>query len=174
MQLFTFGSLILFCYHRDTNKALAWPLANAHPSGERNPHSGQLIHMHHQRIGARAEYLIGEKERIKASLSLAEKFPGLKSLSVTLTYFAPGGLTRHSGLKCSFNLAHARSLLRFDCPNNECVGGNFDLTAELARAVAERRGVVSGETRCEGWQSKTTIDQVYCGHILRYKLVLRF
>jgi hypothetical protein len=73
-----------------------------------------------------------------------------------------------------FNLAHAKSLFRFDCPNNECVGGNFDLTAELSRAVAERRESATGEARCEGWQSRTTIGRVQCGHILRYKLSLEF
>lgn len=130
--------------------------------------------MYQQRIGARAEYLLEEKERIKASPSLAEKFPGLKSLSVNLAFFSPGGLTRHSEIKCNFNLAHAKSLFRFDCPNNECVGGNFDLTDELTRAVAERREMASGESLCTGWKSKTTIDTVSCGHILRYKISLGF
>lgn len=130
--------------------------------------------MYQQRIGARAEYLLEEKERVKASPSLGEKFPGLKSLSVILTYVAPGCLTPHSEIKCVFNLAHAKSLFRFDCPNNECVGGNFDLTAELSRAVAERRESATGEARCEGWQSKTTIGRVQCGHVLRYKLSLEF
>lgn len=130
--------------------------------------------MYQQRIGPRAEYLLEEKERMKASLSLAERFPNLKSLSITLNYLAPGGLTPHSEIKCVFNLAYAKSLFRFDCPNNECVGGNFDLTAELTRAIAERSEAATGEVRCEGWQSKTTIDRVYCGHILRYKLSLGF
>jgi hypothetical protein len=130
--------------------------------------------MYQQRIGARAEYLLEEKERIKASASLVEKFPSLKSLSISLNYFAPGGLTPHSEIKCVFNLAYAKSLFRFDCPNTECVGGNFDLTAELTRAIAERRDMASGEARCDGWQSKTTIGRVYCGHILRYKISLGF
>jgi hypothetical protein len=65
-------------------------------------------------------------------------------------------------------------LFRFACPNNECVGGNFDLSAALARAVAERRNSVIGELRCQGWQSKATIDQVLCDHVLRYKLILGF
>jgi hypothetical protein len=130
--------------------------------------------MYQQRVGPRAEYLLEEKERVKASLSLAEKYPSLRSASITLNYFAPGGLTQLSELKCVFNLSYAKSLFRFDCPNHECVGGNFDLTAALAQAVAERHEAPAGEVRCEGWQSKTTIDRVYCGHILRYKLALGF
>jgi hypothetical protein len=130
--------------------------------------------MYQPRIGARAEYLLEEKERVKASVSLAERFPSLKSLSITLNYFAPGGQTSHSEIKCVFNLAYAKSLFRFDCPNNECVGGNFDLTTELTRAIDEGRQEVSGEACCDGWQSKTTIGRVYCAHLLRYKLRLGF
>ena len=130
--------------------------------------------MYQQRIGARAEYLQEEKERVKASSSLAEKFPELKNLSAELAYFAPGGTNQQSEIKYTFNLAYAKSLFRFDCPNKECVGGNFDLSSELANAVAQRRETASGEARCQGWQSKTVIGQVYCDHLLRYKLKLWF
>jgi hypothetical protein len=130
--------------------------------------------MYQQRIGARAEYLQEEKERIKASTSLAEKFSSLKSLSAILTYFAPNGATQQSEIKCTFNLAYAKSLFLFDCPNKECIGGNFDLSSELAQAVREQRETADGEIRCQGWQSKTTVGRVYCDHLLRYKLSLGY
>jgi hypothetical protein len=126
------------------------------------------------KTGARGRYLLEERERIKLAASLAESFPNLKSLSTLLSYFGPFGRTPQSEVKCTFNLAHAKALFRFACPNNECVGGNFDLSAALARAVAERRRTVNGELRCQGWQSKATIDRVFCDHILRYKLTLGF
>jgi hypothetical protein len=126
------------------------------------------------KTGARGKYLLQEHERMKLAASLAETFPDLKSLNAILSYFGPFGRTPQSEVKCTFNLAHAKALFRFACPNNECVGGNFDLSAALARAVAERRGTLSGELRCQGWQSKTTIDQVYCDHVLRYSLTLEF
>ena len=126
------------------------------------------------KIGARSKYLLEERERIKLAASLAETFPDLKALSALLCYFGPFARTPQSEVKCTFNLAHAKALFRFSCPNNECVGGNFDLSAELARAVAERRETVAGELRCQGWQSKTTIDQVSCDHVLRYTLTLGF
>ena len=124
------------------------------------------------KIGARGKYLLEERERIQLAATLAETFPNLKSLSALLSYFAPFGRTPQSEVKCTFNLAHAKSLFRFACPNNECVGGNFDLSVALARAVAERRETVTGEVRCQGWQSKTTIDRVSCHQVLRYKLTL--
>ena len=122
----------------------------------------------------RGKYLLEERERIKLAPSLAEVFHDLKSLSALLSYFGPFGRTPQSEVKCTFNLAHAKALFRFACPNHECVGGNFDLSAALAQAVAERRGTVRGELRCQGWQSKATIDQVRCDHILRYKLILGY
>jgi hypothetical protein len=125
-------------------------------------------------MGARGKYLLEERERIKLSASLAETFPELKSLSALLSYFAPFGRTPQSEVKCTFNLAHAKALFRFACPNNECVGGNFDLSAALARAVAERRSTRDGEVRCQGWQSKATIDRVSCDHVLRYKLTMEY
>ncbi len=52
--------------------------------------------------------------------------------------------------------------------------GDFDLTKELASAVAKKRTTVSGELSCQGWQNKTTIDAVHCHNILRYELKLAY
>lgn len=126
------------------------------------------------KMGPRGKYLLEERERIKLAASLADTFPGLKSLSALLSYFGPFSRSPQSEVKCTFNLAHAKALFRFPCPNNECVAGSFDLSAALAQAAAERRQTVIGELRCQGWQSKATIDQVRCDHVLRYKLMLEF
>lgn len=126
------------------------------------------------KLGPRARYLREEHERVQLAASLAETFPHLKSLKATLAYFGPLSATPQSEVKCTFNLAHAKSLFRFSCTNAECVGGNFDLSAELARAVTEHRLAAAGEVRCQGWQSKATVDRTYCGHILRYTISLGF
>lgn len=130
--------------------------------------------MHHQKLGPRAEYRRQEGERIKSSPTLAERFEQLKSLTVDLAYFSPENITRSSQLKYTVNLVHAKSVFRFDCPNQECVEGDFDLSAELASAVAAGHTSVSGEAVCQGWRSKTTIDKVPCGHVLRYKLTVGY
>jgi hypothetical protein len=131
-----------------------------------------VIHsfMHHQKLGPRAEYRRREGERIKSSVSLAERFGQLKSLSAELSYFGPQSLTPTGQLKCTFNLAHAKSVFRFDCPNQECVEGDFDLSSDLAGAVAARHTTLSGKLICQGWRSKTTINTVPCGHVICYKL----
>lgn len=126
------------------------------------------------KLGARTKYLQEECERIKLSASLAEKFPNLKLLKGRLAYFGPMGATPLTEIKCTFNVAHSKSLFRFSCPNHECIGGNFDLSVPLAQAVAKHHRTLRGEVRCRGWQSKATVDQVYCGHILRYELTLGY
>ncbi len=122
----------------------------------------------------RAEYRDQEGERVKASPSLADKFRKLKSLIVKLGYYNPKGLAPNSQLNYVVNLENAKSVFRFRCPNEECIRGDFDLTRELASAVAQKRTTVSGKLSCQGWQNKTTIDTVHCHNILHYELKLAY
>lgn len=127
-----------------------------------------------RKAGPRAEYRQREKERISNSVSLAEKFQQLKSLKVELIYGAGTPDGWNNEIKYDVNLAHAKSVFRFDCVNAECVGGDFDLSEKLAKAVQARRATVSGEMCCQGWSSRETINTVRCHNILRYKLSLRY
>ncbi len=126
--------------------------------------------MYQQRIGVRAEYLQEQQERVRVARSLAEQFPELKTLTAMLAYFGPDGETCYSELKCTYNLGYAKALFLLNCSNPECIGGNFDLSSELARAVTGRLESATGESCCQGWKSKTTIDRIYCDHRLRYTL----
>jgi len=125
-------------------------------------------------MDARAEYRVRQTQRVSDSLSLSDKFPQLKSLTLDLGHYDAEGVTRTSQVKYTLNLKHARSVFRIDCANKDCVRGDFDLSDEITNAVAERRSAVSGELCCPGWLSKTTIDMVHCGKILRYKLNLEY
>jgi hypothetical protein len=98
----------------------------------------------------------------------------LKSLAVNLAFFDATSSRKASELKYTLNLAHAKSLFRFNCANAECVRGDFDLSEELARAVAARLETATGEARCQGWRSKTTIDSVRCDSVLRFELTLGY
>jgi len=130
--------------------------------------------MYKQRLGTRAEYLQQEGQRVRNSVSLAEKFRRLRSLTVNLTHCSPDGATKGSEIKYQVNLANAKSVFRFSCPNQECVQGDFDLSEELADAVDAHRATVSGEIACQGWLSKAAIDKVRCHNILRYKFALAY
>ena len=130
--------------------------------------------MHRHKIGPRAEYRDQEGERVRASPSLADKFQKLKSLVVRLGYYDSDGVYQNRSLTYVVNLDGAKSVFRFTCPNEQCIRGDFDLTKELASAVAKRRTKVTGEVACQGWQDKTTIDSVHCHNILRYELKLAY
>ncbi len=91
-----------------------------------------------------------------------------------MAYLAPGAHAPRSQIKYTVNLAFAKSVFSFACPRNECVGGSFDLSGDLARAIAEHRDNANGEMPCSGWQSKNTIDTVPCGHVLRFRISLGY
>lgn len=128
--------------------------------------------MHQPRTNPRAIYHQQESQRVLESVCLAEKFRSLKSLTVDLAYYDAEGATKSSQIKYTVNLSHAKSVFRFVCHNPECVGGDFDLSHALASAVAARKVLLEGESRCQGWRSKATIDTVRCHNLLRYSLHL--
>jgi hypothetical protein len=130
--------------------------------------------MYRLREGPRFEYREQERQRVEGSPSLTDKFPQLKSLILNLGYYNSTGLSKNSQIKYEPNLVRAKSVFRIDCPNNGCIGGDFDLTDTLAKAVKEHRTTVTAEMSCQGWQSKTTIDKVHCHNILRYTLSLAY
>ena len=122
----------------------------------------------------RAEYRRRQVERANNSVSLAEKFPKLDSLTVNLFYFAPDGLTKTGEMRYKVNVRHAKSVFSFVCPNTECIGGDFDLSGVMARAVTGRRKIVEGEIRCEGFRTRAKEDKAPCQNLLRYKLTLGY
>ena len=123
--------------------------------------------------GPRAEYAAAGKERTLTSISLAENFKILNPSGGTHLW-SPTGTDWNNEITYEVNLAHAKSVFRFDCVNSECVGGDFDLSELLAKAVQARRATVSGEMCCQGWSSRETINLVRCHNILRYKLSLKY
>lgn len=127
-----------------------------------------------QRLGARAEYRQEEGQRVKGSITLAEKFQTLKALTIDSTHWSADSGTKSGQVNFSVNLQRAKSIVRVQCPNSECVRGDFDLTEVLTTAVAAQRKSVDGELVCRGWRSRTTIDTVPCGNILRYKITLAY
>jgi len=91
--------------------------------------------MYRSTTGPRAEYREQQGQRVRDSGSLADKFPELKSLTVELTYYEPEGVVQSSQIKYTVNLTNAKSLFRFDCQNDQCVRGDFDLSDGSAAAA---------------------------------------
>lgn len=122
----------------------------------------------------RAAFHQRQRQRINDAATLAEKFPRLKSLKVDIEYFAADHPSRIGHIKYVLNVKHAKSLFCFECPNRECVRGDFDLSEVLAEAIAARREIVDGEMRCRGWRNQDAIKKAYCRTVLRYKLRLKY
>jgi hypothetical protein len=129
---------------------------------------------HQAKHSPRAAYRLEQSQLVLESANLVVTYPRLKSLVVDLALFDPRGVSRSSEVKYSVNLEHAKTLFRFTCQNQECVGGDFDLSRVLAEAVAARQELVVGELHCEGWRNRTDIGSHRCRNLLRYKLTLRF
>jgi hypothetical protein len=122
----------------------------------------------------RAIYREEQKQRALESPSLSQKFQHLKSLIVELVYHSSSGIANNGPIKFTVNPDHAKSVLRFDCANHECVRGDFDLSEALAQAIAGRRATAGGKIYCDGWLNKTVIGRIRCRNILRYKLRLQY
>ena len=120
----------------------------------------------------RAEHRQAQRLRVDASVSLAEKYPQLKTLKVALEFVDREGMTKTTEMKYSANPEHAKSVLVFVCPISECCGGDFDLTAKLAEAVSKRRTKVAGEMHCLGSYKKASGQVAPCRSVLRYTLNL--
>lgn len=127
-----------------------------------------------RKANPRAEYRLREIQRINGSVSLAEKFPRLKSLQVHLTYFEPDGLTQTGEIRYKVNVKHAKSVFSFVCQNAECLEGDFDLSDAVAEAVAKRRKNVEGGICCQGNRVRPKLGTMPCRNMLRYKLTLGY
>jgi hypothetical protein len=127
-----------------------------------------------RKTNPRAEFRLREIQRVNSSVSLAEKFPKLKTLTVDLAYFDTDGLTKSGEVRYKVNVLHAKSIFSFVCPSGECMGGDFDLSGAVAQAVTGRRKMAEGEIRCQGSRSKPKEDKVPCRNLLRYKLTLGY
>ena len=88
--------------------------------------------MYKHSIGPRAEYREQQGQRVIASPTLAAKYRKLKSLKVSVGYFAPEGITEQRQLIYDVNLGHAKSVFRLDCSNGDCIRGDHELTKALA------------------------------------------
>jgi len=130
--------------------------------------------MHPRKTSPRTEYRLREIQRVNSSVSLAEKFPKLKSLTVDLAYFDTDGLTKSGAVRYKVNVHHAKSVFSFVCPSSDCMGGDFDLSGAVAQAVSDRRKIAEGEIRCHGSRTRPKEDTVPCHNLLRYKLSLGY
>jgi hypothetical protein len=127
-----------------------------------------------KKVNPRTEYREQESARVEASATLASSYPRLRALTVELTYFDREIVSWGRGVKYRANLENARSVLRFHCPSALCIGGDFDLSETLARAVGMRQTKRAGELCCKGSRRQPTGELVPCESTLHYKLIAAY
>ncbi len=120
------------------------------------------------------EHRQAQRQRCDEAASLAQKYPQLKSLKLSLEFINRDGVTKHSHMKYSANPEHAKSVLVFVCPIPDCFGGDFDLTAKLAETIAARRSKASGKLFCLGSHRKGPDKLEPCRSELHYTLTLAY
>ncbi len=116
----------------------------------------------------RQEHRQEQRRRVEESALLNARFPQLKGLKVNLEFFDRDGGIRTKEMTYHINVEHARSVLLFACANGECIGGDFDLTRDLAGAIKSRQRTVTGQVNCRGTRKKASKESVPCRSILRY------
>jgi hypothetical protein len=117
----------------------------------------------------RNEHRAKQALRVEESPTLAEKFPKLKTLSAEFTFTDSNRPNASSSIKYFLEL-DSKSVFRLGCRNNECVGGDFDLSAVLVAAIAQKHTIADGELRCQGWRDKNSIHKHHCTSVLNYRL----
>jgi hypothetical protein len=133
------------------------------------------ITLQNRKRSPRDEHRLLERQRVADSASLAQTFPSLKSLKVELEFFDSKGYTRNGGMTYRANLEHAKSVFCFNCVNQDCVAGDYDLSENLSAAILAKRKTVTAELRCQGIRhNKERKSQTPCQSILRYKLSLAY
>ena len=135
----------------------------------------KVVTFGHRRVNPRVEFRLRRNAQVDNSPTLAEKFPKLKSLQITVDYFDSTGATRSGGMKHKVNVTHGKSLLCFNCANHDCSGGDYDLSDQLAEAIARKQKLVDGELRCQGIRhNRERKTDIPCQAIMRYRLTLAY
>ena len=55
-----------------------------------------------------------------------------------------------------------------------CVGGDFDLSEAVTKAVTGRRNIAEGEIRRQGFRTRAKEAKAPCHNLLRYKLTIGY
>jgi hypothetical protein len=81
--------------------------------------------------------------------SMADRFPQVEKIEVTLTYCQRGStsIVRHRWFSPS-----SFAFFKMTCLSKDCVDGGFDMSRIIAQMVNSRSRVKTGELDCEGDQ----------------------
>ncbi len=110
-----------------------------------------------------------ERDRLRraAAASLAQAFPDVEQVRVTLSFVEPDAAVPPSQ-KHSF-FPPATMVLEFPCPHGDC-DGTFDLTSVAVELLSGRSTVTTGDRNCSGSRLAPKAGRQACRLGLRYHI----
>ena len=66
------------------------------------------------------------------------------------------------------------SILKFQCPYHECMGGGHDLSGAVGQMAQYQKAELSARSLCRGWSDEARPDQYHCSGELIYKIQAEF
>lgn len=104
-----------------------------------------------------------------AAPAVSKKFPGVKELVVELRFADPEGKVHPSPHKRKF-APEMQAYFEFQCPLRDCVGGGFNLTTAIPKALSDRRGTGGGKLSCNGRRDRDGVADHTCRLELQYSV----
>jgi hypothetical protein len=113
-------------------------------------------------------------EQGEKSPSIAVAYPRLKALTVNLVYYSREIVSWGHGVIYRANLETTKPTLHFHCPSSLCSGGGFDLSQDLATAVAGHRKSIVRAVKCLGLCELENGKTTPCQSKLHFKMILTY
>lgn len=111
-------------------------------------------------------------ERMRSSrasaLALRAAYPGVQQLRLELSFC--GASTHEPAAQSHLLYPAARAFFEFPCPHSGC-DGQFDLSAVVARAVADEGDGAAGTMTCTGSRPHPHNSRQPCGLRMSYSVV---
>lgn len=103
------------------------------------------------------------RQRQDEAPRLKSEVERLAELAIEVSEFRAGGTVLAARHTRRIVIDHAPALFEIPCTEERCMGGGFDLTRDIMRALRSRETTFEGEDVCAGEVGSTT-----CGRVLRY------
>ncbi len=107
----------------------------------------------------------------QAVATVAKQFPAVSEIAVELRFADQDGKRMASPYKRIFAPA-MQAFFDFPCPIKECVGGGFNLSADIPAAVASKTEVTTGSHSCQGRRPRPEAKDARCLLELKYEVVV--
>ena len=106
--------------------------------------------------------------RRQSSNTLADAYPGLRSLSINLSFASTPGAPNPRRMRL-LHSPSSRAFFEFKCPNWKCELGGYDLGPAVERCVKGKRKTASGTIECQGW-CDAHHEKDRCTWVLSYEI----